>query len=163
MQTCGAKNKIFCNSVNAFCATRKVTYGLLWVTALGLFLLLGPFSAIVVAICLPLMAFIHHAATLPLRAEKGQNREESDVSSSTSRKYFGIRFLSVSLPFLLPKKEHAAQAGLWALCLVMALILGPFVAIPIVFMTPSLIKMAEKNGFSHPEIMRHPAFSDGID
>jgi len=45
----------------------------------------------------------------------------------------------------------------------MALILGPFVAIPIVFMIPSLIKMADENGFSNPGIMRHPAFSDGID
>ena len=36
----------------------------------------------------------------------------------------------------------------------MALILGPFTAIPVLFMLPGLAKMAEEQGLSQPEALR---------
>ena len=46
-------------------------------------------------------------------------------------------------------------------CLAMAVLLGPFTAIPVLFMLPSLAKFAEEQGLSQPEVAS--SYSSGQD
>ncbi len=45
-------------------------------------------------------------------------------------------------------------------CLVMSLLLGPFTVIPVLFMLPSLAKMAEEQGLSQPEVFQAYTHND---
>ena len=103
---------------------------------LGLFLLLGPFSIVIVLVAVFAMPFWGPTAPAVEPALAGPIQDPEEFLPWFKRDYWtGRRWL--------PTGEARGEAMGALLCGALSLVLGPFVAIAALFMVPQLAKLAE--------------------